>query len=145
MLIIFIWFVCCYSFVIRFSFVIYLIYHPLPPSKPRHFFHFVVCVIAIYIWVYTWSHPFIHPLHAHRPCVCVPSSETHPCVWAPCSLHPLHRNDCNSGCGLVLVVGAGVPESKVWEEPTSTWCHLLSNKAHTGNVCLTKWLIIQWC
>ncbi|KAK7891109.1 hypothetical protein WMY93_023072 [Mugilogobius chulae] len=28
------------------------------------------------------------------------------------SLHPLHRNDCNSGCGLVLVVGAGVPESK---------------------------------
>lgn len=50
------------------------------------------------------------------------SSEIHPSVWAPCSLHPLHRNDCNSGCGLVLVVGAGVPESKVWEELISICC-----------------------
>lgn len=48
--------------------------------------------------------------------VSVPSSEIHPSFWAPCSLHPLHRNDCNSGCGLVLVVGAGVPEGKVWAE-----------------------------
>lgn len=52
----------------------------------------------------------------------IPSSEIHPSVWAPCSLHPLHRNDCNSGCGLVLVVGAGVPEGKVREELVSIWC-----------------------
>lgn len=59
--------------------------------------------------------------HPHGVCL-VPSSEIHPSVWAPCSLHPLHRNDYNCGSGLVLVVGAGVPESKVWEEPVTFWC-----------------------
>lgn len=36
------------------------------------------------------------------------SSELHSSVWAPCSLHPLHRIDCYSGLDLVLVGGAGV-------------------------------------
>ncbi|MEQ2249621.1 hypothetical protein ILYODFUR_031287 [Ilyodon furcidens] len=34
--------------------------------------------------------------------------ELHPSFRAPCSLHPLHRIDCNSGLDLVLVGGAGV-------------------------------------
>lgn len=38
------------------------------------------------------------------------SPELHSSVWAPCSLHPLHRNDCNNGPDMVLVGGAGVLE-----------------------------------
>ncbi len=103
--------------------------------RPCHTFSLTICSSGpfvllshrFYLCVYYLDssvHPYIPFIPMVVVFVFVPSSELHPSIWAPCSLHPLHRNDCNSGCGLVLVVGAGVPEGKVWEELISIWYNI---------------------
>lgn len=95
----------------------------LPLSPPQTLSQlWFSCSPPLFCWCFFFFIWICHPsVHSFPPSlvlvfVSVPSSEIHPSFWAPCSLHPLHRNDCNSGCGLVLVVGAGVPEGKVWAE-----------------------------
>ncbi len=87
--------------------------------RPCHTFSLTICSSGPFVLL---SHRFylcvyyldssVHPFIPFIPMVVVfvfaPSSELHPSIWAPCSLHPLHRNDCNSGLDLVLVGGAGV-------------------------------------
>lgn len=91
-------------------------HHHCPTLNWWIIFMFLLCRCWLFGHLSPFIHSFILLISMVLVFVFVPSSETHPSVWAPCSLHPLHRNDCNCGCGLVLVVGAGVPESKVWEE-----------------------------
>lgn len=68
--------------------------------------HILICLF--YYLATSLHHSFIPFIAMVLVFVFVPSSEIHPSVWARCSLHPLHRNDCNSGLDLVLVGGAGV-------------------------------------